>query len=161
MNNYNLKNGIAEIGFMIIRNNKTSIMRIRFILDTGASSTTISKDDLSALGYDKEWINSNIIRTGNKKYMADGSSVDEHYVIIPYSSIFGYRLLNWPFYILEDRDLAKRNYGNYISQDILININYYFNNDNSKLEISKVKNKILRNKVHDKQSINSILDDDN
>lgn len=113
---------------------RATMMPIRFKVDTGADSTTISKDDLYSLGFTLDWIKENsTIETAST---ADGSVFSVGVVQLPVINLLGYEGKNWPFLVIIDED---RDFRNLIGRDLLSGFNYNFDNDKAIFEIKRAK----------------------
>ncbi|MDR2590817.1 MAG: retroviral-like aspartic protease family protein [Oscillospiraceae bacterium] len=116
--------GLANIPIYIKPKEKHIPRRTYFKLDTGASITTISKNMLNSLGYCDDWIKSNSTNGPIKEISSAGRGYELAYcVILPYSTILGKVLNNWPFYIRPEDD---RDYRNLLGVDILSNFKFTF-----------------------------------
>ena len=115
----------------------TTMKPLGFKVDTGADFTTISKENLYALGYTKEWIKENaVVEQGNSTTTATGEVIASGIVQLPLINILGYEAKNWPFGIVlgEGKD-----YRNLLGRDLLSGFNYTFNNDREQLEIERAE----------------------
>lgn len=126
-----------------------------FKVDTGADTTTISKDTLIKLGYSMDWIkqNSIIYKDEDKPTTAAGDKVDAGYIQLPLINILGYEGKNWRFEIIMDE---KHDFRNLLGRDLLTGFNYQFDNDNDVFTISRAKAFKPRYKFLPKQEINEI-----
>jgi len=118
--------------------NEVKLTRVRFKVDTGADTTTISKLDLFDLGYDINWIRSNAIiyKDDDKPITASGDRVNAGYIQLPLINILGYEAKQWPFQIILDED---QDFSNLLGRDLLTGFNYTFDNDNDLFTISRAK----------------------
>jgi len=116
----------------------TVMLPVQFKIDTGADKTTISKANLSLLGYDMEWIKQNavIFKEEEKPTTASGEKVNAGYVQLPLINILGYEGKSWPFQIIIDEN---QDFRNLLGRDLLTGFNYCVDNDNDIFTISKAK----------------------
>jgi predicted aspartyl protease len=109
-----------------------------FKVDTGADKTTISKEVLSDLGYDMEWIkqNATIYKDNDKPTTASGEKINAGYIQLPLINILGYEGKNWAFQIIMDEN---QDFRNLLGRDLLTGFNYQFDNDTDIFTISRTK----------------------
>jgi predicted aspartyl protease len=131
---------------------------VRFKVDTGADSTTISKAALVELGYDMDWIKQNavVFEDKDKPTTASGEKIDAGYVQLPLINILGYEGKYWTFQIIMDEN---QDFRNLLGRDLLTGFNYNFDNDNDIFTISKTKTFKPRYKFLKGQEINEIISD--
>ena len=117
---------------------KNTLIPIRFKVDTGADTTTLSKATLINLGYDEDWIcnNAYIYKDEDKPTTAAGDKVNAGYIRLPLINILEYEGKNWPFQIILDED---KDFRNLIGRDLLTGFNYCFNNDDDEFTIDRAK----------------------
>ena len=117
---------------------KNTMISIRFKVDTGADSSTISKHDLIDLGYDLAWIKTNavVFEDDKRPTTASGAKIDAGYIQLPVINMLGYEGKYWPFQIILDE---SQNFGNLIGRDLLTGFNYWFNNDADVFTIDRTK----------------------
>ena len=134
---------------------RTVMLPVRFKVDTGADSTTISKDVLIYLGYDMDWIKQNvfIFRDEDKPTTASGDRIKAGYVQLPLINILGYEGKYWPFQIILDEN---QDFRNLLGRDLLTGFNYWFNNDDDIFSINRTKAFKPRYKFLPNQEINEI-----
>ena len=145
------KEGRAYINLYMKPYSGTILGRLVFKLDTGADLTTISKKELQVLGYTTEWIAENAVKEDNRMLIsAGGKSMSAHYVNIPISNVFGKDLINWPFYILIDKD---RDFPNLLGINVLSHFNFMFSYDTGYLEINPATAPIVKLPMNDGQEI--------
>ena len=108
---------------------------VKLKADTGADSSTISKETLNNLGYDENWILANML-DGHSHFAttASGDKFAVGIVQMPLINILGYEAKMWPFMILLDED---RDFSNLLGRDLLAGFNYTFNNDMQRFEIQR------------------------
>lgn len=135
--------------------NEIRLHKIRFKVDTGADTTTISKKALVDLGYDMNWIKQNAIvyEDKDKPTTAAGEKINAGYVQLPLINILGYEGKNWAFQIIMDE---KQDFRNLLGRDLLTGFNYNFDNDEDYFTISKTKTFRPRYKFLPGQEINEI-----
>jgi hypothetical protein len=111
---------------------------VRFKVDTGADTTTISKKDLLRLGYDMNWIKQNavIYDEASQPTTAAGEKVNAGYIQLPLINILGYEGKHWAFQIAMDE---MQDFRNLLGRDLLTGFNYQFDNDNEIFSISRTK----------------------
>ena len=128
---------------------------VRFKVDTGADSSTISKLDLMDLGYDMAWVKRNAVvyNDDEKPATATGDKVNAGYIQLPIINILGYEGKHWPFQIIIDE---KQDFKNLLGRDLLTGFNYWFNNDEDVFTISRTKIFKPRYAYLPKQEINEI-----
>ena len=115
---------------------------LQFKLDTGADLTTINKSDLKLLGYNEEWISTNLQKDESHTISrAGGVKESAYYLIIPTANILGRELRNWPFYIRPEKD---KNFPNLLGINVLSHFNFAFDYDNGYLSIGLAKNPVIR-----------------
>jgi len=133
-----------------------SLFPVRFKVDTGADTTTISKEDLVRLGYDIDWINQNavIFKDENKPTTASGDRINAGYVQLPLINILGYEGKHWPFQIILDE---SQDFRNLLGRDLLTGFNYWFSNDEDIFTIDRAKTFKPRYKFLPNQEINEII----
>ena len=114
----------------------TILKTVDMKVDTGADFSTISKEDLSDLGYDTHWINQNVI-TGDKYNMitAAGEIVVVGLVQLPIVNILGYEAKKWPFRVAMNE---KRDFRNLLGRDLLAGFDYTFRNSLNQFEINRI-----------------------
>jgi hypothetical protein len=72
---------------------------VDYKVDSGANCTTINRELLTKLGYDKDWIKSGILLEGDARpTLASGIPIDDCYkVVLPEITIGDWVGYNWPF----------------------------------------------------------------
>ena len=116
--------------------NDITMKPLRFKVDTGADSTTVSKIWLHKLGFDAGWIAENVVvDKSNVLSTASGEQVKFGVVQLPVINILGLEAKSWPFTILLDEDADFRS--NLLGRDLLAGFNFRFNNDEKVLEIER------------------------
>jgi hypothetical protein len=115
-----------------------TLLPVKFKVDTGADRTTVSRDTLEYLGYDREQIikNAVILKEEERPVTASGEKINAGYVQLPLLNILGYEGKNWPFEIILDED---RDFRNLLGRDLLAGFNYQFNNDERIFSIERTK----------------------
>ena len=128
---------------------------ILFKVDTGADTTTISKESLADLGYDSTWIKQNAVvyKDEDKPTTAAGEKINAGYVQLPLINILGYEGKNWVFQIIMDE---KQDFRNLLGRDLLTGFNYQFDNDDDMFTISRTKAFKPRYNLLPMQEINEI-----
>jgi len=128
---------------------------VDFKVDTGADTTTISKDDLFNLGYDMKWIMQNVVifKEADKPTTASGEKVNAGYIQLPLINILGYEGKFWPFQVIIDND---KDFRNLLGRDLLTGFNYDFNNDNDILSVKRTNMFKPRFKFLPQQEINEV-----
>ena len=93
-----------QLGFALFRlyakpRHTATMPYVFYKVDSGANCTTISRDWLSELGYDENWIKSGKLLSGAARpTVASGLSVEDCYeVILPEIRIGDWVGYNWPF----------------------------------------------------------------
>jgi len=116
----------------------TTMLREWFKVDTGADSTTISKESLANLGYDIEWIRQNAVAFEGeyRPTTASGEKVNAGCVQLPLINILGYEGRNWPFHVILD---DNQDFRNLLGRDLLAGFNYWFSNDDKSFTIERSK----------------------
>ena len=134
----------------------TTMRPVRFKVDTGADSTTVSKSELIDLGYDMCWIQQNAIvyEDKNKPTTASGDRISAGYIQLPLINILGYEGIYWPFQIIMDE---KQDFRNLLGRDLLTGFNYQFSNDDDVFLISRTKAFKSRYKFLPNQKIHEII----
>ena len=106
---------IDEKGFVMLRIyikpcSGSSYPLLEFKVDSGASSTTISKKDLLDLGYDDDWIKQGNLLTGKERpSTASGEVLDDCYkVILPEIRLGKWTGYNWSFLVRLNDDENKQ-----------------------------------------------------
>ncbi|MCL2204406.1 MAG: retroviral-like aspartic protease family protein [Defluviitaleaceae bacterium] len=118
--------------------NAVTMLPVRFKVDTGADTSTISKPELWRLGYDMDWIQKNAIvfEDKDKPTTAAGNKIDAGYVQLPLINIFEYEGKYWPFQIIMDE---KQDFRNLLGRDLLAGFNYQFSNDDDIFSIKRTQ----------------------
>ena len=111
------------------------MLPVRFKVDTGADTTTISKPELIRIGYTPDWIRDNVIISEGST-TASGDEINTGYIQLPLINIFGYEGKQWPFLIILDED---KDFRNLLGRDLLAGFNYQFNNDDDVFSINMAK----------------------
>ena len=104
------RSGAAYISIGIAAHNGVEMPTLKFLVDTGATRTTIPKDALlSELGYTDEYIKSNMVTLpdSGKPFLADGKRADVYKVKAPRVNIGGHELQ--PDYILTSDAITSLN----------------------------------------------------
>ena len=89
------RSGAAYISIGMVALDGVEMPKLKFLVDTGATRTTIPKDALvSELGYTNEYINSikKLLSDNGKPLMADGKKADVYEIISPRINIGGHEL---------------------------------------------------------------------
>ena len=115
--------------------NTQTMLPFRFKIDTGADSSTISKEDLQDLGYSIKEINEGIIQRGLVT-LANNTTIEAGTIQIPLINILSYECKQWPFTIIVEEG---KDFKNLLGRDLLAGFNYTFNNDEKKFKIEKSK----------------------
>ncbi|MCL2224643.1 MAG: retropepsin-like domain-containing protein [Defluviitaleaceae bacterium] len=116
----------------------------RFKIDTGADFSTMPKEYLYKLGYDKDWILENAKpETNRETTTATGELVTNYIVQLPLLNIYGYEAINWPFAILPDDErpngeVVCRDYRPLIGLDLLAGFNFYLDNASNRFELTRI-----------------------
>ena len=113
--------------------NDITMLGRRFKVDTGADRSTIFKEDLYSLGYNYEWILSNITERDSIE-LANKTTVEVGVIQLPLMNILGYECKKWPFIVIME---GSSDFRNLIGRDLLSGFNYCFDNDNKEFTISK------------------------
>ena len=97
---------------------------MEYKVDTGADFTTISRNDLLALGYDEAWIKTNGRLLASSTTTADGSKAPSYVIKFPLLNLQGLDFCNWPMYVIFDSvcecgKVTYRDYRNLVGSDIL------------------------------------------
>ena len=118
--------------------NDTTMLPVRFKVDTGSDISTISKLALEILGYDMDWIrqNVNVFSDKDKPMTASGDKIEAGLIQLPIINILGYEGKRWPFQIIMDE---KQDFRNLLGRDLLAGFNYQFNNDDDIFLINRTK----------------------
>ena len=118
--------------------NDTTMLPVRFKVDTGADTSTISKLSLEVLGYDADWIrqNANVFGDKDKPVTASDDKVEAGLIQLPIINILDYEGKGWPFQIIMDEE---QDFRNLLGRDLLTGFNYQFDNDNDVFSIDKTK----------------------
>jgi hypothetical protein len=104
------KGGFAYLRLYIKPHHTSTMSYLLYKADTGANSTTISKDALHGLGYDDNWIKSGRLLVGEERpSVATGKFVDNCYrVVLPEIRIGSWVGRNWPFLVSLDDTIQFR-----------------------------------------------------
>jgi predicted aspartyl protease len=148
--------GRVFIPIYIKPSDNPTLLGMKFKVDTGADKTTISKESLSNLGYDMNWIKQNavIYKDEDKPTTASGDKINAGYVQLPLINILGYEGKNWAFQIIMDEN---QDFRNLLGRDLLTGFNYQFDNDNDTFTIFRTKIFKPRYEFLPQQEINEIL----
>ncbi|MCL2224371.1 MAG: retroviral-like aspartic protease family protein [Defluviitaleaceae bacterium] len=132
-----------------------TLQKTLFKVDTGADTTTISKEVLINLGYSMDWINQNAVvyEDKDKPTTAAGEKINAGYVQLPLINLLGYEGRNWVFQIIMDEN---QDFRNLLGRDLLTGFNYTFDNDEDIFSISRTKTFKPRYKFLPQQEINEI-----
>ena len=124
----------AELGRVYLRIaikpfDSVTLSPVRFKVDTGADSSTISKNRLHQLGFTEEWILGNATEAGEVSTAA-GETYMKYVIQLPLINLLGYEGKEWPFAILLDTvDTAgkpvKQDFRNLLGRDLLTGFNLY------------------------------------
>jgi len=135
--------------------NSVTLRKTLFKIDTGADTTTISKEALRNLGYDMGWIKQNavIYEDKDKPTTAAGEKINAGYIQLPLINLLGYEGKNWVFQIIMDEN---QDFRNLLGRDLLTGFNYNFDNDEDVFTISRTKTFKPRYKLLPLQEINEI-----
>ena len=136
--------------------NTVTMLPVRFKVDTGADTSTISKPELWRLGYDMDWIQKNavVFEDKDKPTTASGDKIDAGYVQLPLINIFEYEGKYWPFQIIMDE---KQDFRNLLGRDLLAGFNYQFSNDDDIFSIDRTQIFKPRYKFLPNQEINEVI----
>jgi len=155
------KIGFAEFGRVYIPVdikpiNDVTMLPVRFKVDTGADTSTISKPELWLLGYDMDWIqkNATVFKDEDKPTTASGDKIDAGYVQLPLINVLGYEGKYWPFQVIMDE---KQDFRNLLGRDLLTGFNFEFSNDDDMFLIARTKIFKPRYKFIPKQEINEVI----
>ena len=93
--------GFAYVRFYIKPSYSPQMRDLPYKVDTGANSTTISREALQGFGYDDNWVKSGIQLTGSERpTVATGEPIDDCYITtLPEIQLGGYVGYNWPFLV--------------------------------------------------------------
>jgi hypothetical protein len=129
---------------------------VRFKVDTGADTSTISKPELWRLGYDMDCFQKNAIvfEDKDKPTTASGDKIDAGYVQLPLINIFEYEGKYWPLQIIMDE---KQDFRNLLGRDLLAGFNYHFSNDDNIFSIGRTQIFKPRYKFLPNQEIHEII----
>jgi hypothetical protein len=142
--------------------NKVIMPRFHFKIDTGADISTMPKEYLYDLGYDKEWILSNAVpETDRETTTATGQMVTNYIVRLPMINVHGYEAINWPFAILLDDEhpdgkTISRDYRPLSGLDLLAGFNFNLDNANNCFSLTRIKSFNPRRKFLPGQEIHMI-----
>ncbi|MCL2224799.1 MAG: retropepsin-like domain-containing protein [Defluviitaleaceae bacterium] len=123
---------------------KLVMQHFKFKIDTGADFSTMPKEYLYDLGYDKDWILANAKpETNRETTTATGERVTNHIIQLPLINIYGYEAINWPFAILLDDERPNgevicRDYRPLLGLDLLAGFNFYLDNANNRFELTRI-----------------------
>ena len=132
--------------------NSQTMMPYPFKVDTGADTTTMSKEHLYELGYDYEWVIKNIVIRDYAE-LANKTIVEVGIIQFPLINILGYECKNWAIMIvIED----GKDFRNLLGRDLLAGFNYTFDNDKKKFLIEKTKSFSYIGNRFKEQSINEL-----
>jgi len=115
-----------------------------FKIDTGADFSTMPKEYLYKLGYDKEWISANAKpETDRETTTATGQSVTNYIVRLPMINVYGYEAINWPFAILLDDEhpngkTIRRDFHPLLGLDLLAGFNFNLDNANNCFSLTRI-----------------------
>jgi len=148
-------NGFAYVRFFIRPSNTLLMRDLPYKVDTGANSTTISREALQGFGYDDNWIRSGKLLVGSERpTVATGESIDNCYITtLPEIQLGGYVGYNWPFLVsLNDKIQFKLLLGT----DSMLFFNWFFDYANGvcRFDLIPGKRKLLFN--NKEQSIHAI-----
>jgi len=125
---------ICKVAFQI--SGGIRMRNIDFKIDTGADFSTLSKKNLYYLGYDDNWIKSNVAEdTTQRTTVASGEQVKTHYVQLPLLNFYGYEAINWPFAVLLD----DRDYRPLLGLDLLGGFNFTLDNANDCFTLTRIE----------------------
>jgi hypothetical protein len=148
--------GFAYVRFFI-RSSENPLMRdLPYKVDTGANSTTISREALHGLGYDDNWVTKEGKQlTGlERPTVATGEPIDNcHIITLPEIQLGGYVGYNWPFLVsLND----KVQFRLLLGTDSMLFFNWIFDYENGvcRFDLISGKRKLLFNQKE--QSIHAI-----
>ena len=93
--------GFVFVRFFIRSSNKLVMLGHPYKVDSGANSTTISREALQLLGYDDNWVKAGKQLAGiERPTVATGEPIDNCYLItLPEIQLGGYVGYNWPFLV--------------------------------------------------------------
>ena len=123
-----MRSGVAIMSASVANFDGTEMSVLKFIVDTGATRTTIPKRTLvDELGYSEEYINKNkiLLPERGKPLMADGKRADVYKLKAPRINIGGHELQ--PDYILTSDVVLSLNL--LLGLDVLSYFNFNFNFD--------------------------------
>jgi hypothetical protein len=151
------ENGFAFIRVFVKPENETTMLPLSFKVDSGANCTTMSRDMLSMLGYDDDWIKAGKRLEGDERpTVATGEAVDNCYlVILPEIHIGGCVGYNWPVRVsLNEKVQFRLLFGT----DSMRFFNFEFNYEHNvcKFNLIPGKRQLLFNQKE--QSIHSVDD---
>ena len=132
--------------------NSYTMLQREFKVDTGADSTTISKEVLYNMGYTPQWVNSNIIEKGFIT-LANNTEVEAGVIQLSVINILGYECKQWPFIIIIEDGVDFRNL---LGRDLLAGFNYMFNNDKKEFNIENSKSFSYIGKRYKGQDIHNL-----
>jgi len=92
------KNGLTWVEVGVVRFDNPTMESVEFLIDTGATITTVAHLDLILFGYSVNWIrNGKRLVGGSRLRAANRSQIDNCYmVVLPSINIGGYVGYNWP-----------------------------------------------------------------
>jgi len=147
--------GFAYVRFFIKLSNEPRMLGHPYKVDTGANSTTISRDALQGLGYDDDWVKTGKQLTGlERPTVATGEPIDECYMItLPEIQLGGYVGYNWPFLVsLNDKIQFRLLLGT--DSMLFFNWNFDYENCVCRFDLIPSKRKLLFNRKE--QSIHAV-----
>ena len=102
--------GFSKLDVYIKPHTSPTYSILQFKVDSGASSTTIGKNDLLDLGYSEDWIKQGKLLTGNERpSTASGDVLDDCYrVVLPEIRLGKWTGYNWPFLVRLNDDENKQ-----------------------------------------------------
>jgi len=118
-------NGAAYIPIYLASSDGKTMVKTMFLLDTGATRTTINFKMLSKLGYTKEWVEENkiILSESEKPMLADGRKLNAYGIPAIRMSISGHEVFHNDYFITSDE---APNLGFLLGADILSYFDIFF-----------------------------------
>jgi hypothetical protein len=147
--------GFAFINVYAKHENGPTMSPLSFKVDSGANCTTISRNMLSMLGYDEDWIKKGKLLEGDERpSVATGEFVDNCYlVVLPEIHIGGCVGYNWPVRVSLDKRVQFRLL---FGTDSMRFFNFEFNYDQNVCRYSLIPGKRHLAFNQKEQSIHSV-----
>ena len=147
--------GFAYVNLFFRQRNNPLMLDLPYKADTGANSTTISREALQGLGYDDNWIKTGKHLTGNERPTAAiGGPLNDCYIVtLPEIQLGGFVGYNWPFLVSLDDKVQFRFL---LGTDTMQVFNWHFDYENGvcRFDLIPGKRKLLFNKME--QSIHAV-----